>query len=263
MITPQQVTAMLAQQATAVNIYPSRDVNGELLEGWALNLNGDAVYIGTELGTRGIGIFGQSMSSLVLTGYVKPAALDLIVDISLVSTVLGSPAVWSGLNGMNSLLEYLSNEDLQTRAQVDLMLGAYQGLLDAGVFTGTQGAKFEATFLQPAARFGVEIVIAWITGQVDSGTATILNTAARQGQYAIDFIGTNITAIDTVPSVPGFVNTTVRQTIDDAAPQALGEKIPVPNFGGEITTTPIANVALPSLTNEDGTFRFAPGKPKG
>ena len=259
MITPQQVTAMLAQQATAVNIYPSRDVNGALLLGWALNLNGDAVYIGSELGTRGIGIFGQSVDSLILTGYIKPAALNLIVDISLVPTVLSSPAVWTGLNGINSLLEYLSNEDLQTRAQVDLMLGAYQGLLDAGLFTGVQGARFEATFMQPAARFGVSIVLAWIEGQVNSGTASILTNAARQGQYAIDFIGTNVTAIDTVPSVPGFVNTTVRQTVDSAAPQALGEKIPVPNFGGAIT----ANVALPSLTNEDGTFRFAPGKPKG
>ena len=250
---------MLAQQATAVNIYPSRNVNGELLEGWALNLNGDAVYIGSELGTRGIGIFGQSISSLVLTGYIKPAALDLIVDLSLIPTVLSSPTVWTGFNGMNSLLEYLSNEDLQTRAQVDLMIGAYQGLVDAGVFTGTQGAKFEATFLQPAARFGVEIVIAWIDGQVDSGTASTLITAARQGQYAIDFIGTNITAIDTVPSIPGFVNTTVRQIIDEEAPQALGEKIPVPTFSNAITS----NVAVPSFTNEDGTFRFAPGKPKG
>lgn len=259
MITPQQVTAMLAQQATAVNIYPSRDVNGELLQGWALNLNGDAVYVGSELGSRGIGIFGQSVSSLVLTGYIKPAALDLIIDPSLVPTVLSSPAVWTGLNGMNTLLDYLSNEDLQTRAQVDLMLGAYQGLTDAGVFTGDQGARFEATFVQPAARFGVDIVLAWIDGQVDSATATILTTAARQGQYAIDFIGTNVTAIDTVPSVPGFVNTTVRKAIDAAAPLAIGEKIPVPTFGD--TTT--ANVALPSLTNEDGTFRFAPGKPKG
>ena len=218
MITPQQVTAMLAQQATAVNIYPSRDVNGELLQGWALNLNGDAVYVGSELGSRGIGIFGQSVSSLVLTGYIKPAALDLIIDPSLVPTVLSSPAVWTGLNGMNTLLDYLSNEDLQTRAQVDLMLGAYQGLTDAGVFTGDQGARFEATFVQPAARFGVDIVLAWIDGQVDSATATILTTAARQGQYAIDFIGTNVTAIDTVPSVPGFVNTTVRKAIDAAAP---------------------------------------------
>jgi len=257
MISPQQVTAMLAQQAAAIDIYPAFDDNGASLPGWQLNLNGSLVYIGSELGVRGVGIYGQSVSSLILTGYVKSAALNLILNDSLVSTVLGSPAVWTGQNGITSLIEYLSNEDLQTLAQIDLMQGAYQGLLDAGVLTGDQGARFEATYVQPAARYGVDLVIAWIQGQVDSGTDTVLTTAARQGQYAIDFIASNATAILTVPAVPGYVNTAVRTTLDQGAVTALGEKIPAPVFA-----TQVANVTIPATTNEDGVFRFAPGQPQ-
>lgn len=259
MISPQQVTALLAQLNVAVDVYPAFDSINVLLPGWSYNLNGVPVYVGPELGTRGVGLYGQSVSSLVLTGYVKSAALNLILDHSLVSTVLNSPAVWSGLNGVGSLIEYLSNEDLQTQAQIDLMQGAYQGLLAAGVLTGNQGASFEATFVLPASRYGVDLVIAWINGQVDTATDITLTAAARQAQYAIDFVGSNSSALISVPVVPGYVNTTVRDTVDQAVTQVIGsDKVPVIDFGG----ANVANVNIAPTTNEDGTFRFAPGKPQ-
>jgi hypothetical protein len=260
MITPQQVTALLAQLATSVDVYPAYDTNGNLLEGWQLNFNAVPVYIGSELGVRGVGIYGQSVDSLILTGYVKSAAANLIVDDSLVTTVLSSPAVWTGLNGINSLLDYLSSEDLQNQAQIDLMIGAYQGLVDAGIFTGNQTARFEATFLQPASRYGVDIVIAWINGEVDANTANTLTTSARQGQYAIDFMASNITAINTVPTIVGATNTTIRTAVDQAVTDIIGnDKVPVIDFGGAVAN--VANVSIPATTNEDGVFRFAPGKP--
>jgi hypothetical protein len=257
MITEQQVTALLAQQARAVGTYPAFDDNNNLLTGWQYNLNGVPVYTGIELGVRGVGLYGQSVNSLILTGYVLPATANLILDDSMVSVVLGSPAVWSGLNGVTNLLEYLSNEDLQNQAQIDLMIGAYQGLVDAGIFTGQQTARFEATFLMPAARYGVDSVLSWINGDVDSNTADLLIQSGRQGQYAVDFMATNTTAIESVPALAGVTGTTIRTAVDQAVTEIIGDaKIPVIDFGGA------TDVVIPEVANEDGVFRFAPGKPE-
>lgn len=259
MINEQQVTALLAQRARAVDIYPAFDETNTLLPGWQYNLNGVPVYTGEQLGIRGVGLYGQSVDGLILTGYVLPATANLILDASLVSTVLGSPAVWSGLNGVTNLVEYLSNGDLQNQAQIDLMIGAYQGLVDAGVFVGQQTARFEATFLQPAACYGVDVVLAWIQGDVDAATADLLTICARQAQYAIDFLATNATAIASVLAPEGIPDTTIRTAIDQAVTEVIGnEKIPAINFGG--VTNNATNVA-PATTNEDGVFQFAPGKP--
>jgi len=258
MITPQQVTALTAQAARAAT-YPAYDVDGNLLEGWQLNLLGDPVYVGTELGTRGIGIYGQSVSSLVLTGYIKPASLSLITSPALVSIVLDSPGVWTGLNGVNGLLEYLSSADLQNTAQIQLMIGAYEGLLQAGVFFGDESAKLQATFVQPAARYGVDLVIKWINGQVDSNTASVLTEYARQAQYAIDFMESNSSAKLTIPEIPGYSDTTIRQDLDQAVTDiAANDKIPNLNFGG----APAVAVVVPVVSDEDGKFRFAPGNPE-
>ena len=255
MITEQQVTALLAQQARASDIYPAFDETNTLLPGWQYNLNGVPVYTGPELGVRGIGLYGQSVNGLILTGYLLPATSNLILNTDLVSTVLGSPAVWSGLNGVTNLIEYLSNDDLQNQAQVDLLIGAYQGLIDAGIFNGKQTGRFEATFLQPAAHYGVDAVLAWIRGDVDTATADLLTQSARQGQYAIDFMASNATAIATIPSLTGIPNTTIRTAVDQAVNEVIGsEKVPAINFG-------VTQVEVPVPTDEDGVFRFAPGKP--
>ena len=194
---------------------------------------------------------------LFRSGYLKPGTLSLITAPELTITVLNTPAVWTGKQGINSLVEYLDEPIIQNLAQYEIMQGAYQGLLAAGVITGNQGARYEASFVQPASRYGVNLVIAWINGQVDNATNAILTESARQAQYAIDFVGSNQSALIAVPAVPGYVNTTVRNTVEQGAVEALGEKIPAPVFASVI-----GNVVIPPVAPEDGVFRFAPGQPK-
>jgi hypothetical protein len=78
-LTTGQVTALIAQARTAA-FYTSTDITGELLPDWYIATNGEAVYAGADIATRGIGLYGQTPANLVLVGLIKPAALDLITD---------------------------------------------------------------------------------------------------------------------------------------------------------------------------------------
>jgi hypothetical protein len=260
MLTILEVTALTAQAARAQDIYPSQDEAGNLLTGWQLNDSNEPVYVGEELDQRGVGIYGQSPSSLILTGYLKPATLTLIVSPEMTATVLNTPAVWTGLYGVQSLLDYLNSAILQNISQVALLAGSYQGLLDAGYITGNESSRYLATFLQPAAKYGVTAVINWIEGRTSPDLSAKITTAAKQGQYAIDFVTANAAEITLAPELPGFTNTIQRQDLDAAVAQIIGNnKIPPIEYSDVVTTL----VEAIKTVDEDGLFRFAPGAPRG
>jgi len=257
MITAEQVTALTAQAAANAYVDPY-DADGNLLTDWQLNDSGLPVYIGADIATRGIGIYGQTPAGLTLTGYLKPGTLSLITSPSLTITVLNTPAVWTGQNGITSLLDYLNDPILQNLAQIDIMTGAFQGLLDAGVLTGGESAKYQATLLQPATRYGVNAVISWINGTASSDLVNNILTVARQAQYAIDFVDTYATVLNTGIDIPGYDATVERQDLDQAVTDIIGNpKIPSVDYADVATV-----VTTPTTINEDGVFRFAPGKPK-
>lgn len=76
-LIPRQVTALTAAAKQAAT-YVSRDADDNLLTGWKLNSNNVAVYVGDQLGLRGVGEYGQSVPALINTGFVKSSALSLI-----------------------------------------------------------------------------------------------------------------------------------------------------------------------------------------
>jgi hypothetical protein len=257
MITSEQVTALTAQAAANAFVDPY-DADGNLLADWQLNDNGDPVYLGAEIATRGIGIYGQTPAGLTLTGYLKPGTLSLITAPSLTITVLNTPAVWTGQNGVESLLDYLSDPVLQNLAQIDIMTGAFQGLIDAGVLTGGESARYQATFVQPAARYGVTAVVSWINGTASTNLTNDILLIARQAQYAIDFVDTYSSLLNAGIDIPGFENTVERQDLDQAVIDIIDNpKVPSIDYVDTTTTT-----TLPTTVDEDGVFRFAPGKPK-
>lgn len=273
MLNTQQVTALTAQAAKAADIYPKTDEQGLPLPGWQLNESEVLVYVGSELGTRGVGKYGQSAEALVLTGYVKPGALALITSASMTAQVLNTTAVWTGQFGINSLLDYLDSSILQNISQIALLAGSYQGLLDQGYLSGNEPARDAATLIQPAAKYGVTAVIAWIEGLLSPEQSAQVAKAARQGQYAMDFIATYGTKLDPGISLPAFENTVQREEIDFVLEEIIGNpKIPTPEYADIVQalvesapnvfgTSPAAR--LPQLTDEDGKFRFSPGAPRG
>jgi hypothetical protein len=258
MITSEQVTALTAQAAANAYVDPY-DADGNLLADWQLNNNGDPVYLGAEIATRGVGIYGQTPAGLTLTGYLKPGTISLITAPSLTLTVLNTPAVWTGQNGVESLLDYLDDPVLQNIAQIDIMTGAFQGLIDAGVLTGGESARYQATFVQPATRYGVTAVVSWVDDTAGTDLTDNILLVARQAQYAIDFVDTYSSVLNAGIDVPGFDNTVERQDLDQAVIDIIGNpKVPSIDYVDTVTA-----VTVPATINEDGVFRFAPGKPKG
>ena len=258
MITAEQVTALTAQAAKAA-VYDAYDGEGNLLADWQLNSLGQPIYIGTEISSRGVGIYGQTPAGLTLTGYLKPGTLNLITSPEMTITVLNTPAVWTGQYGITSLVDYLDDPILQNLAQIEIMKGAYQGLIDNGVIDGTETARYQSVFLQPATRYGVDAVVSWVEGVSSTELTEKIVISARQGQYAIDFINRFSDVLNTGIDVPGFDDTVAREDLDQTLTNIIGnQKIPSIDY-----VTPLANVAIPATTNEEGQFRFSPNNLNG
>jgi hypothetical protein len=175
------------------------------------------------------------------------------------SIVLNTPAVWTGQLGISSLEEYLNYPDLQNLTQISLLIGAYEGLVAAGVLNGTESSRYVATFLQPASIFGVNNVVAWVSDTADGSLVSKLKVVARQGQYAIDFVTAFSSVLSNLPEINGVTNTVAREQIDQLVTEIIGnQKIPEIEF----TDPPLAvitGVTVPTTGDEDSTFRFAPG----
>lgn len=267
MITQGQVTALTAQAARAAT-YNAYDDAGNLLADWFINDFNAPVYAGSLVATRGVGEYGQTPENLVLVELLKPTSLSLITQPSMTITVLNTPAAWTGLFNINSLTDYLNSPAIQNLAQIALYEGAYQGLIDTGIINGTESARFVATFLQPAVRYGVDAVVAWVRGQTSGELAALIQNTARQGQYAIDFADTYGAVLNVAPELGGFENTVIRDEIDQAVTDIIGNpKIPDIEYAdvANVSAATIANisVSLGATTNEDGTFRFAPNTNQG
>jgi len=290
MISQNQVRALTAQAAVAAT-YPAYDSNDVLLYGWLLNDDNIPVYLGPEVATRGVGIYGQTPESLELAGLLKPGATSLITAPELTITVLNTPAVWTGAYNVNSLLDYLNAPALQHTVQIALLESSYQVLLSLGILNDFESARYQATFLQPTARYGIDAVFTWFNGQASAELASNILIAARQGQYAIDFVDVYGDELLAGPDAPATEFTTDRTVLDQIVTDIIGNaKIPDVNFGNypdEATAiataaarlgVPAATrrsvpaeekrfgtvpVTVPATTNEDGTLRFAPGQPRG
>ena len=278
-LTTGQVTALIAQARTAAT-YTSVDINGVLLPDWYIASNGEAVYAGAEVATRGIGLYGQTPASLILVGLIKPAALSLILDSTMTLAVLNSPSVWTGSYGINSLTDYLDAPLLQEQVQLALYDGAFQGLIDYEVIVGNEEARYIAAFLQPAVRYGVDAVVAYLQGTADLNLSAAIEVAGRQGIYAIDFVNTYGDELMLAPAAASSDNTVIRTQIDQAVADIIDNpKIPTLEYANiaaieaDIAASAAAanliaavgniNITIPPSNPDDGTFRFSRGSRQG
>jgi len=108
---------------------------------------------------KGIGKYGLSCLQLEQLGYVKPGtyAKFLSNNPDNFVAVMNSPAIWTGLAGINSLDDILKDEDSQNVIQNQLMQVSFDSLVSAGVISNlstpsvslSQGQIYTPAGLQP------------------------------------------------------------------------------------------------------------------
>jgi hypothetical protein len=132
-ITPADIVLIKGESLGPQSVGPLNDYQIQVLQAQIASLvDQDANVITQE---KGIGIYGFTAYQLELAGYVKPgtSARYLFNNLNDFVSVMSSPAVWTGYNGVNSLADLLNDVDVQTIAQSELMSSGYDSLVSAGV----------------------------------------------------------------------------------------------------------------------------------
>lgn len=111
-LTSNQTQALMAQVANNVDQSPTVATN-----------------------ETGVGQYGFSCQQLEIAGYVKPGTWQQFIQNGpgTLTSVLNAPAIWTGLNGIFSLTDFLNSISAQNDAQAKLMQNGYNSLQAAGV----------------------------------------------------------------------------------------------------------------------------------
>lgn len=179
--------------------------------------------------TLGVGQFGFSPAQLESVGYLKPDTVSRFVnDTTDILTVLSSPIVWTGKNGVTSLAVLLIDSKVQNTIQYELLQLGLAQLTSTGAkignvaITGLNSQELGG-IVQASAKYGATVTNQWIKGQAAPNIVEPIKVIARSGEYAIYAVNTkfpeNIKGQETPVSVSGTVTLT---TIDKNVTNILG-----------------------------------------
>ena len=165
---------------------------------------------------RGVGQYGLSCEQLEMAGYVKPGTWQQFIrnGPSTQVEVLNAPGIWTGLNGIYSLDEFLNNINAQNDAQARLMQNGYASLQAAGVITTPEAQNISAVVgeVYTGSNAALTTATTTITNSVNSQVAALVTNSS---QY-----GTGLTA-QWASSLPPVTDATANQvTIQGSSPRA-------------------------------------------
>jgi hypothetical protein len=188
-IDPTQFGTVLAQQSKTVASANSLSVD-EMTNRIVSQTGSTAESI---LGA-GVGKYGISAQALETNNYIKPGTVERFLDNpAQLETVLTSPTVWTGKEGITAVESLLGNGPLQSVVQSDIMSNALSGLKSTGTITGFEDADIVAGVTNVAAKFGVGAANDWIAGSIPGPLqGAAMNLTGRGAQYAIDFVDTKL-----------------------------------------------------------------------
>lgn len=237
----------------------------EAVEAQKINLvNQDYRVITRE---KGIGKYGFNCIQLEKTGYVKPSTSQIFLNVTSENqpnpenfvSVMQSPSVWTGKNGVIALQNILDNEQLQNQIYNELMLIGYKALVANGTIVERNTTAVDVTvpveyvdaspyaevstaitngvledsgaLINLAATYGPEAASAWSAGQ-SVPSVELMDTLAKSSQSAINFALNFLSGLVTgVKSAVGYANTINRDTVDGAVNRIIGNpKIQPPAY---------------------------------
>ena len=154
--------------------------------------------------TRGVGQYGLSCQQLEIAGYVKPGTWQQFIQNgpSTLTEVLNAPAIWTGLNGIYSLDEFLNSPSAQNDAQARLMQNGYDSLQAVGVITTPEAQSISTVVgtVYTGSNAALTTATTTITDDVNSQVAALITNSSQYGtaltaQWASDLPPvTNVTS---------------------------------------------------------------------
>lgn len=228
-------TADFAKQApalTSVGSLSSVDVRSGLAQ--ASKLVGQPADKITD--TAGVGKFGFDATQLEAAGVLKPgvAAQYLQSGANSLTSVLKSPTVFTGKDGIKSLTDLLGSESKQNGIQQNLMAQGLSGLKQVGIPTDSLNPSALTGTVLNAAK-SLPNTVNWAKGlPLPPGVKTAFDTVARDSAFAVDFANQKVDNSLKQEIVPVPASDTVnRETLNAAASRVVGNaKVPTVDYNG-------------------------------
>jgi len=206
--------------------------------------------------SKGVGSYGFDIKQLETAGFVKPGTSALVnaglsagsAAASKISSVLKSPSVFTGKDGVKDVNGLLSNSSLQDKTQQGLMAQASAGLKSLGVPIDQLGAANAAGLITSAAK-SLPDVAKFAKGlPLPPDIKAGIDQAVGLSSYAVKLTNTKIPAPFKEETTPTpAADTTNRETLNAAANRVLGNpKIPAPSY-----TAPSTNFAARRAAIDD------------
>lgn len=184
--------------------------------------------------TLGVGKFGLNATQLETAGLVKPGVAQtfLASGTNSLTSVLKSPTVWTGKDGIKSLSNLLDSMSTQDAVQQKLMAVGKVALDQVGIPTNALNATALAGTLTNSAK-SVTDTVKWAQGlPLPTDVKSALNKVAGASAFAVNFVNGKVPEAFKVQTVPIVAADTVnRDTLNAAAKRVTGNaKIPAVTY---------------------------------
>jgi hypothetical protein len=187
----------------------------------------------------GLGNFGLDAKQLETAGYVKPgtAAKYLSTGQNSLTSVLKSPSVWTGKDGINEVQNLLTNPAAQNKIQQGLMSTGVSQLKTLGLPTDKLSPQVLGGVALNAAK-SVTDTLSWAKGESElpASVTTSFNQVAKDGAFAVNLVDEKIGNESlNIKAITGSSNTVNRSTLNAALGRVVGnEKIPKLSYSGGV-----------------------------
>lgn len=198
----------------------------------------------------GVGRYGFSCQQLEMAGYVKPGTWQRFLqnNASTLVAVLNAPGIWTGLNGIDNLTEFLNNINAQNDAQARLMVNGYNSLQAAGIITppSSRATSTVRGQIYTGNNQPLTSTTTTVTNELNGRVAALVTNSSRYG--------TQLTSQWAIATSPGA--TPIKQNNSNLAAYAgigigLLSKIPNLNLGsifsGGTPSLPSVKTAMDAL----------------
>jgi hypothetical protein len=181
----------------------------------------------------GVGKFGLDCKQLELAGMVKPgtASKYLASGTNSLTSVLNSPTVWTGKNGINNIDSLLGSVPSQDKIQQTLMNTGLNSVQSLGIpINSLNPGQLAGTALNAAK--SAKDTLAWASGSAPSNIKSAFDSEARGAEFAVEFADEKIDSAMSGEEVPDAASYTVdRKTLNAAVTRIVGnKKIPSVNY---------------------------------